>query len=139
MYRICKGNVGKARLLALSEEFENERHDALSLLRNIRNMEIVEVAAAIKHINEYKLETTDYLDIISVWYRDVLMFKATKDADNLIFHDEVQYIRAQADRSTYEGIEKIIDAIGTAAKRIKANVNYDLVMELLMLTIQENG
>lgn len=135
----ARGNVGKARLLALSEEFENVRHDALSLLRNIRNMEIVEVAAAIKHINEYKLETTDYLDIISVWYRDVLMFKATKDADNLIFHDEVQYIRAQADRSTYEGIEKIIDAIGTAAKRIKANVNYDLVMELLMLTIQENG
>ena len=135
----ARGNVGKARLLALSEEFENVRHDALSLLRNIRNMEIGEVAAAIKHISEYKFETTDYLDIISVWYRDVLMFKATRDPDGLIFHDEIQYIRAVADRSTYEGIERIIEAIGTATRRLKANVSYELVMELLMLTIQENS
>ena len=135
----ARGNVGKARLLALSEEYDNVRHDALSLLRNIRGMEIKEVADAIRHIGEYKLETTDYLDIISVWYRDVLMFKATKDTDSLIFHDEVQHIRAQADRCTYEGIEKIIEAIGTAAVRIKANVSFDLAIELLMLTIQENS
>lgn len=135
----ARGNVGKARLLALSEEFENVRHDALSLLRNIRSMDVTEVSAAIRHISEYKFETTDYLDIISVWYRDVLMFKATKDPESLIFHDEIQYIRAVADRSTYEGIELIIEALTTATRRLKANVSYDLVMELLMLTIQENS
>lgn len=134
----ARGNVGKARMLACSEEFENVRNEALALLRNIRDMEIAEVATAIKQINEYKFETTDYLDIISVWYRDVLLFKATKDANSLIFHDEIQYITAVADRSTYEGIETIINAIDCAKRRLKANVNYDLTMELLMLTIQEN-
>jgi len=135
----ARGNVGKAKLLACSEEFENIRNEALSLLRNIRDMEIVEVADAIKQISEYKLDTGDYLDIISVWYRDVLLFKATKDANGLIFHDEIQYITKVADRSTYEGIETIIDAIDHAKRRIKANVNFDLTMELLMLTIQENS
>ncbi len=135
----ARGNVGKARLLACSEEFDNVRHEALTLLRNIREMEINEVAAAIRQINEYKFDTTDYLDIISVWYRDVLLFKATRDAGGLIFHDEIQYITRVADRSTYEGIETIIDAIEKAKKRIRANVNYELTMELLMLTIQENS
>lgn len=135
----ARGNVGKAKLLACSEEFDNVRTEALSLLRNIRDMEIVEVANAIKQIGEYKFETTDYLDIISVWYRDVLMFKATRDANGLIFHDEIQYITRVADRSTYEGIETIIDAIDKAKRRLKANVNYDLAMELLMLSIQENS
>ncbi len=135
----ARGNVGKAKLLALSEEFDNVRTEALSLLRNIRDMEIVEVANAIRQISEYKFDTTDYLDIISVWYRDVLMFKATRDAGGLIFHDEIQYITRVADRSTYEGIETIIDAIDKAKRRLKANVNYDLTMELLMLTIQENS
>lgn len=135
----ARGNVGKAKLLACSEEFENIRNEALSLLRNIREMEIVEVADAIKQIGEYKLDTGDYLDIIAVWYRDILLFKATKDANGLIFHDEIQYITKVADRSTYEGIETIIDAIDQAKRRIKANVNFDLAMELLMLTIQENS
>ncbi len=135
----ARGNVGKARLLALSEEFDNIRHDALSLLRNIHDMDIAEASAAIKRISEYKLEITDYLDIIAVWYRDVLMFKATKDGDSLIFHDEIQYIRDVAGRSTYEGIETIIEAIDTAGRRLRANVSFDLTMELLMLTIRENS
>jgi len=135
----ARGNVGKAKLLAKSEEFDKVRNEALSLLRNIRTLEIADVANDIKHISEYKLETNDYLDIISVWYRDVLMFKATRDVNSLIFHDELQYITKVADHSTYEGIETIIGAIDQAKRRISANVNFDLVMELLMLTIRENS
>lgn len=135
----ARGNIGKAKLLACSEEFDNVRNEALSLLRNINQMEISEIAAAIKHISEYKLEVTDYLDIISVWYRDVLLFKAAKDANNLIFHDEVQYIRKAADGCSYEGAQTIINAIDQAKRRLNANVNYDLTMELLFLTIQENS
>ena len=57
---------------------------------------------------------TDYLDIISVWYRDVLMFKAMNDANHLIFREEIQYIKRVADRSSYEGLEKILDALEKA-------------------------
>lgn len=66
------------------------------------------------------------------------MFKATHDANHLIFKEEIQYIRKVADQSTYEGIEIIIDALEKAKSRLKANVNFDLTMELLLLTIKEN-
>lgn len=135
----ARGNVGKAKALASSEDFDNVKAEALSLLKYIQDMEIQEIVAAIKKINEYKLEVGDYLDIIAVWYRDVLLYKATGDLNHLIFREEMGTIRKVASRSSYEGIEKVIRALEVAKKRLDANVNFDLVMELLMLTIQENG
>ena len=135
----ARGNVGKAKLLASSEEFENIKAEALSLLKYIKEMEMQEIVAAIKKINEFKLEIQDYFDIIAIWYRDVLLFKATMDANQLIFRDEVQTLRKIAARCSYEGIERVIQALSTAKKRMEANVNFDLLMELLLLEIQENG
>ena len=134
----ARGNLGKAKGLASSEEFENIKSDAVTLLKYIYDMEIGEIVTAIKKIGEYKFEINDYLDILSVWYRDVLLFKATNDVNHLIFRDEIQYIKKTADRSAYEGIEEILEALEKAKDRLKANVNFDLTMELLLLTIKEN-
>ncbi len=134
----ARGNIGKAKMLASSEEFEKVKEEAVTLVKYINDMDISEVVKAIKKISEYQFDVTDYLDILSVWYRDVLLFKATKDANSLIFKNEIQYIRKVADRSTYEGIETIVKALQQAKRRLEANVNFDLTMELLLLTIQEN-
>ena len=78
------------------------------------------------------------MDIISIWYRDVLLFKATNDVNGLIFKNEIQYIKKVAKKSSYEGIENIIDALEKAKARLRANVNFDLTIELLLMTIKEN-
>ena len=83
-------------------------------------------------------EITDYLDIIMIWYRDVLLYKATKEIDKVVFKDQLQSIKEQARKSSYEGIELILESLEKAKARLKANVNFDLVMELLFLTIKEN-
>ncbi|MCM1104427.1 MAG: DNA polymerase III subunit delta [Clostridium sp.] len=134
----ARGNVGKAKALATSEEFDNIKADAVSLLKYIGEMDMSETVEAIKKISEYKFNIDDYLDIIAVWYRDVLLFKATSDANHLIFKEEIQYIRKVADKSSYEGIEYIIKAVESAKARLKANVNFELTMELLLLAIKEN-
>lgn len=135
----ARGNIGKARALASSEDFENVKNEALSLLKYIQDMELHEIVAAIKKINEYKFEINDYLDIMAIWYRDVLLFKATNDVNHLVFREEIQALRRVAQRSSYEGIETIIEALEKAKNRLNANVNFDLTMELLLLTIKENG
>lgn len=134
----ARGNIGKAKLLASSEEFEKVKDEAISLVKNINDMEINEIVKAIKKISEYKFDVNDYLDILTAWYRDVLFFKATKDVNSLVFKEEIQQIMKMSDRSTYEGIETIVNALQSAKKRLEANVNFDLTMELLLLAIQEN-
>lgn len=135
----ARGNVGRAKALASSEDFENVKAEALSLLKYIQDMELNEIIAAIKKITEYKLEINDYLDICAIWYRDVLLFKATNDVNHLVFREEIQTLRKTAQRSSYEGIEQVIRALDTAKRRLDANVNFELTMELLMMTIQEKG
>ncbi|MBR5247816.1 MAG: DNA polymerase III subunit delta' [Lachnospiraceae bacterium] len=135
----ARGNVGKAKSLASSEDFENVKNEALSLLKYIRDMELYEIVAAIKKISDYKLDVNDYLDIMAIWYRDILLFKATKDANHLVFREELQAIRKAAGRSSYEGIESVIKALDKAKSRLNANVNFELTMELLLFEIKENG
>ncbi len=141
--RICaafaRGNIGKAKHLAENEDFDHIKEEAVSLLKYIRDMEIAEIVTAIKKISEYKLDVSSYMDILFVWYRDILLFKATKDVNGLIFKEEIQYIKKTADRSSYEGIEIILNALDKAQQRISANVNFDLAMELLFLTVKENS
>ena len=134
----ARGNVGRAKILVSSEDFDKIRDEAVTLLKYIDEMEISEVVTAIKKINEYKFDINDYLDIISVWYRDVLLFKATNDVNSLIFKKEIQYIKKVAKKSSYEGIETILESLEKAKARMRANVGFDLTMELLLLSIKEN-
>ena len=134
----AQGNIGRAMLLAKSEHFNEIKEEAIQLLKYINEMELHEIVSAIKEINKYKLEVADYLDIITIWYRDVLFYKATADVDGLVFSDQLKYIKERASKSSYEGIENILEAIEKAKSRIKANVNFDLLMELLLLAIKEN-
>lgn len=134
----AQGNVGKAIQLASSDDFNEMKSSALQLIKRLKEIDLYEMTAAIKQISEYKLEINDYFDLMMVWYRDVLYFKATSDVNGLIFKDEVYDIKRQAEKSSYSGVEMIIEALQKAKLRLNANVNFDLVIELLLLTIKEN-
>lgn len=134
----AQGNVGKAKRLALSDSFSEMLEHALHLVKYIHDMEVVDMISDLKRINTYKMEINDYLDLLTVWYRDVLMFKATRDADSLIFSHELISIREKAQKSSYEGLECIIKSLEKAKIRLNANVNFDMALELLLLTMKEN-
>jgi len=68
----------------------------------------------------------------------VLYMKATNDVNNLIFKDEVYDIKKQAAKRSYSGIETILQTLEQSRVRLNANVNFDLVIELLLLAIKEN-
>lgn len=135
----ARGNIGRARQLAVSEDFEKVKEEALSLVKYVHEMDASEMSAAVKKVSEYKMDVDDYLDILSIWYRDALLFKATNDANHLVFKEEIQNIKKVASRTSYEGMEKVINSLQKAKKRLDANVNFDLTMELLLLDMKENG
>ena len=78
------------------------------------------------------------VDFMQMWYRDILMYKTTKDINLLIFRDEFSAVKSVSTTSGYDGLEKILEAIDKARIRLDANVNTELVMELMLLTMKEN-
>lgn len=133
-----RGCIGRAEAVINSDVFAQIKDNALHMLKYAQEMTISELINSVKSINEYKGNINDYLDLLAMWYRDVLLFKSTNDANLLIFKDELKTIRRQASVSSYGGIQDIITAIDKAKRRLRANVNFELVMELLFLTMKEN-
>ena len=134
----AQGNVGKAIQLASSGEFNELKAQTLSLVKKLDDMDLYELNGCIKQINELKPKIGEYLDLLTLWFRDVLYMKATEDVNNLIFKDEVYDIKKQAAKKSYSGIETILQTLEKSRMRLNANVNFDLVIELLLLTIKEN-
>ena len=133
----AQGSIGRAKEAATSQEFAEMTQNALRILKYANTMEVYELSDAIKSLSEDKQNINDYLDIFQFWFRDVLMFKATQEIDNLVFKQEINFIREQAKQRSYENLENILDSIQKTKVRLKANVNFDLAFELLFLTIRE--
>ena len=131
------GSIGKAKEAATSQEFADITQKALKILKYADSMEVYELTEAIKNMSSEKQNINDYLDIFQFWFRDVLMFKATREIDNLVFKQEINYIREQASQRSYENLEKILEALDKIKVRLRANVNTELALELLFLTIRE--
>lgn len=133
----CQGNIGQAIRFANSEDFQVMKAQVLQLLKQIDTMSLPSIAEVIRSFAQDKKNIYDYLDLMLLWYRDVLMFKVTKDANLLLYRNEYHSISVQASKRSYEDIEQIIQAIDKAKVRLDANVNFDIAIELMLLTIKE--
>lgn len=132
----ARGNLGKAIHLASSDEFKELFQKVMNIVKNVRSMDIAVLLDCIREIKEMNFDIEEVLDLMQLWYRDVLMFKVTKDMNLLIFKDEYKMINELGEKADYAGLEQILSAIDTARARLEANVNLELVMELLFLTMK---
>lgn len=131
----ARGNLGRAITLADSERFMEMHGKTIEILKSIYDKPLYQLLSELK---EQKDEMNEVLDTMKIWYRDVVVFKATQDSNLLIFKEEQQAIKRMADHSSFNGLDEIQNAIDRAQTRLKANVGFDLVAELLLLTLQEN-
>ncbi len=132
------GNLGKAVRLATSEEYNEIKQDCVQILKNVNKMEVYELVEAVKKMAKYKLDVYDYIDLMMMWYRDLLMLKVSGSPDKLLFKEEYATLKQQANYISFEGIENVLEAMDKVKVRLDANVNFDIAMELLLLTIKEN-
>ena len=131
------GNIGKAVRCAQSENFSAIRNLCEDMLCHIHQMEIPDMITSVKNVAVYKTELFDYFDIMSMWFRDVLLLKVTRDPNKIIFSNNYSIMMKQAQVISYEGIEDVLKAIDNAKVRVNANVNVETVLELLLFRLKE--
>ena len=99
-----QGNVGKAIQLASSEEFNVLKAAVLALLKKTEELDVADISVTARELSEYKPQIDEYLDLMTMWFRDVLYYKAAEDVNNLIYKDEVFDIKKQAAKRSYYGL-----------------------------------
>lgn len=132
------GNLGKAMDLATSEDLIVMKKECVHLLSYIQEMAIYEVISSIKELSKYKEEILEFLDMMMIWYHDVLVLKTTGSANRIVFKEYYNTLMNMASHMSYEGIQNILTAFDKVKIRLRANVNFDVALELLLLTIKEN-
>ncbi|MCD8156748.1 MAG: hypothetical protein LUD53_04790 [Clostridiales bacterium] len=134
----AQGNVGQAKLLASSEQFNEIKDYTLRLVRRVREMTVSDLTGELRFLTENRENIPVFLDLILLLFRDVLLYKSTAAGEDLIFKEQAFLIQEIAGRISYRGLNRILQSVETAGRRIGANVNLSLTMELLLLDIKEN-
>ncbi|MBQ3391966.1 MAG: DNA polymerase III subunit [Lachnospiraceae bacterium] len=133
--RSVGGNLGRALQLCGDEAFMERRRHTVGLLKKLRR-------ATAQDLRDFASELdagarSDFLSFAAMWYRDILVCKSTGNADHLIFEEEVQYIKENASRLSYEALSQILEAMDSVDRSLKANVNPEMVMQVLLLRLRE--
>jgi DNA polymerase-3 subunit delta' len=131
------GNPGKAVKLATSEDFQELKKCVVGTLFSLKTGGMDMVNAKVKEAAEFKKDIGEYLSLMRSWFRDVLIYKATKREDSLIFQEDVRGIEEMAGDCSFFDLDIILKSIDQAENRVRTNVNFDLTIEVFLLAIKE--
>ena len=156
----AQGNLGRAVRLAESEAFVEARKDVMRLSSKVTNMNDAEAIELAKELSEtYKssrkkqvyskdpnatveipdeISLPEFLDLLVVWYRDVLLYKASQKTSGMIYSDALHQIRTQAAKLDYETLEWILKSIEKTKRQLQSNVSGEVALDSLLLSIKEN-
>lgn len=126
------GIVGKAIKAATSQKFADERDDVISMVSPGASISTQKIIESVKILNDNKNDIDSYLELIRMWFRDVMVCKSTRNEKRLMYRTELSAVERAAETYTYEKINKILAGIDEAEARLKANVNFELTMELML-------
>ena len=135
----AQGNLGKAINITSKEEFANNIDEVIKLLKDINNKEDYEIIEEVKNLSKEREDILDILDLIYLWYTDVLIYKVTKNPNLLIYKNQIQYISKRCKTISYEDIQSVLEAIEDTKKKIEANVDRETSLQLLLFTIKESS
>jgi len=131
------GNLGRALLLSESEEFRKSCEENLLLIRELPDSGMQDILKDISRIRENNEDLTGFLKFLRMWYRDLLICKTAREPEGLIFRSEEKELLSQSRRMNYLSAGKVLQEIDRAEDRLKANVNPDLTLEILLLAIAD--
>lgn len=131
-----KGSIGKAIKLLRDEQFFSDREWAIELIESLLKGEKQRIFSSSEEFAERKDRILQILDIFLLWFRDLLLYKASADSSLIVNRDRLKLISEQSTLD-FEKINGIIEKIQDTIYNIQMNVNYQLSIETMLLKIQE--
>ena len=133
----AQGSIGQAIEMACSGDFTDMREDILEKLTLIGKKDLVAVMAMAKELEIYK-DKLPFLDMIYLWYRDVLTAKKLGEEKYVIQKDKKDLIFRQASQETYGGLTKKLEAVWQAKGQLAQNASFQLTIEIMLIKLKES-
>ena len=132
----AQGRIGQALELMEDEAFRAMRQELLEKLKALPSMPEGDAYLLAKDWEVYKNDLR-FLDIIEVWYRDLLAAKSLREERYLIQRDQKEAIFRGAAEPP-EKLAKKVQAVQQARKRLEQNANFRLTLEVMLMELKEN-
>lgn len=133
-----QGVVGAAINMIGANEENERREEIIRILAKIKTSDPSEHKESVKKLEDDKDYLPEIFNLMTIWYRDVLLYKSTGQSGKLIFQDEARAIKEIAENTSYHGISKSLEDIELARTRYKTNVNKTTMLDLLLRNLKEN-
>ena len=133
----ARGNLGRAVELSESPTFNEMKDHLVRSMSGLYEKDMSEIGNIVKKTSEFKDEISYYFELLTMWFRDILVIKSSGDEDKLIFRDEISNLRDLADGYSYRNIEQILKAIEDTKTQIGLNVSFDTAFKILYMTIRD--
>lgn len=131
-----RGNIGKAMKMSESSDFLDLKDKVVGILKNADKENTERLVETVTELENNEENIENILELMLMWYRDVLLYKATHQSDKVVFYDEISLIKQKSRDISFEKIEEIIKAIDEFKGRLKSNVSFSLATELLLLKLK---
>jgi len=131
---LSEGSLGKAIGIARSEQKEL-RNRVINLLAKISLKDMEGVFKTAREFIQDRDQIPFILSVLSSWYRDLFVFKESKDPSSLVNMDKKEEIEREIEKYSKEEIEEALSLILRTIDYIKRNVNPQLAIETLLLKI----
>lgn len=133
----AQGRIGQALELVEDEGFREMRQDILGKLEALPSMSEGDAYLLAKDLEVYKNDLR-FLDIMELWYRDLLTAKSLREEGYLIQRDKKDAI-FRAAKEPAALLAKKAAAVRTARMRLAQNANFRLTMEVMLMDLKETG
>ena len=131
------GVPGMALTLIESGDFRLNRDKAVEVILQLKSSKLLEIFNVYDFFEENKDNIDSILDIMLLFYRDLLIAKKSGNENILINSDKKDIILRNVDGFEMGKLIDNIAAIEEARRNIKQNANYQLAIEVMLMKLQE--
>lgn len=128
----ARGNIGKAMDLIHDEHIKQRYMENIRILNSVVYAKEGTFFTLVQELKVKIKDIEEFLDFTQMWYRDILIQKASGSSSELIFIEEYRMIAELARAYTYRQIDKILNMIDITRERLSANVNADNALWLFL-------
>ncbi|HAH18597.1 MAG TPA: DNA polymerase III subunit delta [Eubacterium sp.] len=133
----ARGNLGRAIELSQSPTFNEMKDHLVKTMSFLHEKDMAEIGNITKQTSEFKDDINYYFELLTMWFRDILVAKSGGDESKIIFRDEVENIRELSRGYSYRSIEMILKTIEDTKTQIALNVSFDTAFKILYMTIRD--